>query len=151
MLLALCFPNWNQTWLCWLALGPVLSAIWFGPAPARRRWLRDALLGYTAGLVFFTVTFWWLDSLAPLFHSPWLAGIPPLLACYLSLYFAFWGWVMGLLPRGAIRSFLSSGRNLAHRPGRRLGLGRAGVAARLWCWAASAGTVWASRCTRISP
>ena len=112
LLLAFCFPGWDQGWLVWLALTPLIAAVWLGPRPARRAWLRDALLGYVAGLVFFSVTFSWLGApLAALFKNPWLVCLPPLLATYLALFFAFWAWFIGFLPRGET-SFLSSARNL---------------------------------------
>ncbi len=111
-LLALCYPGWDQGWLVWLALVPLIAAVWLSPRPGRRPWLRHALLGYVAGLVFFPVTFYWLGSpLAALFQNPWLICLPPLLATYLALFFAFWAWFIGLLPRGDT-AFLSSGRNL---------------------------------------
>jgi apolipoprotein N-acyltransferase len=111
-LLALAFPGWDQGWLVWVALTPLIAAVWLGPRPARRAWLRNALLGYVAGFVFFPVTFHWLGApLAALFQDPWLICLPPLLALYLALYFAFWAWFIGLLPRGDTR-FLSSGRNI---------------------------------------
>jgi len=112
VLLALCYPGWDQGWLVWIALTPLIAAIWLSPRPARRAWLRHALLGYVAGLVFFTVTFHWLGSpLAALFQNPWLIFLPPLLSTYLALFFAFWGWFIGFLPGGDPR-FLSSGRNV---------------------------------------
>jgi apolipoprotein N-acyltransferase len=113
-LLALCYPGWDQGWLVWLALTPLIAAVWLSPPanPARRPRLRNALLGYVSGLVFFAITFYWLGSpLAALFRNPWLICLPPLLATYLALFFAFWAWFIGLLPRGDT-SFLSSGRNL---------------------------------------
>ena len=112
VLLALCYPGWDQGWLIWLALTPLITAVWLSPRPGRRAWLRDALLGWVTGIVFFTITFAWLGApLAALFHNRWLAGIPPLLSLYLGLFIAFWSWFIGLLPRGDT-SFLSSGRNV---------------------------------------
>jgi len=112
LLLALCFPAWDQGWLAWLALTPLIAAVWFSPRAGRRPWLRDALLGYTAGFVFFSTTFYWLGSpLAALFGNPWLVSLPPLLAAFLALYFAFWSWFLGGLPRGET-AFLSSARNV---------------------------------------
>src|SRR5438874_87026 len=52
LLLTFCFPRWNQTWLCWIALTPLICAVWFSPRPARRAWARNASLGYVAGIVF---------------------------------------------------------------------------------------------------
>lgn len=112
LFLALCFPDWNQGWLVWLALTPLIAAVWFSPRAKRRAWLQDALLGYVAGFVFFAVTFAWLGSpLAALFKNPWLVCLPPLLATYLGLFLAFWAWFIGWLPRGET-TFLSSGRNI---------------------------------------
>jgi apolipoprotein N-acyltransferase len=111
-LLALCFPFFNQGWLVWIALAPLISAVWFSRRARRRQWLRDTLLGYVAGLVFFTTTFAWLGGpLAQLFGNPWLITLPPLLSTFLGLYFAFWSWFIGFLPRGDTE-FLSSSRNV---------------------------------------
>ncbi len=33
LLLVLCLEPWNQQWLCWLALTPLLTALWFGQHP----------------------------------------------------------------------------------------------------------------------
>jgi len=80
--------------------------------PVRRPWLRHALLGYVTGLVFFSITFYWLGSpLAALFQNPWLICLPPLLSTYLGLFFAFWSWFIGFLP-GGDNHFLSSARNI---------------------------------------
>jgi len=97
LLLALCFAPWNCGWLSWIALTPLICAVWFS-APARGGgWRRRALLGYAAGLIFFTTTFFWLGALATLFEEPWLHGLPLLLALYLALYFALWAWFIGAL------------------------------------------------------
>src|SRR4030095_16968096 len=97
LLLALCFAPLNCGWLSWIALAPLICAVWFS-APARGGvWRRRALLGYTAGLIFFTATFLWLSALATLFEEPWLRGLPLLLALYLALYFALWAWFVGAL------------------------------------------------------
>ncbi len=119
ILLTLCFPRWNQTWLCWVALTPLISAIWFSNGGGKRPWLRKAALGYCAGFVFFFTVFNWLETVA-LFD--WFSPehtilrplcrqlLPLLLAAYMGLYFAFWGWFVGTLVRD--RTFLSSRRNL---------------------------------------
>ena len=72
------------------------------PATARRRGLCMAGLGYLAGGIFFTCTFWWLGStLAPLFDNPFLRGLPLLLAFYMALYVSIWSWFAGVvLARG---------------------------------------------------
>ncbi len=88
LLLAGCFPPWNQEWLCWIALTPLISAIWFSRNWGARDWVRCLGLGYCAGLTFFWVVFRWLTTVTA---PGWFA-----LAFYLALYIAFWGWVLGL-------------------------------------------------------
>src|SRR5205823_8828511 len=104
-----CFPPFNQSWLCWIALTPLIVAVWFSGANSRRRWLRNLLLGYLAGVVFFTVTFGWLGALGDLYQSFFLHGLSFLLSIYLGLHFAFWAWFVGLIRRPA---FIASWRNL---------------------------------------
>ncbi|HET9418712.1 MAG TPA: apolipoprotein N-acyltransferase [Chthoniobacterales bacterium] len=109
LLCTACFPPFNIGWICWIALTPLISAIWFSRGDAKRRWLRNLLLGYVGGLVFFTAAFSWLGSLGVLFESPPLRGLSFLLAIYLGMHFAFWAWFVGLITP---REFLSSGKNL---------------------------------------
>ena len=114
LLLALCFAPWNITPLAWVALAPLICAIWFSretKRPARRA----ALLGYVAGLVFFTAVFYWLGALAPLFEEPWLYALPLLLALIFGFYFAFWAWFLArvLAPDPEQRMFRNSWSNLA--------------------------------------
>ena len=95
-----CFAPFSRGWLCWIALTPLIVAIWFSGKNSKRRWLRDLLLGYVAGIVFFTGTFSWLGSLGTLFENFWLHGLSLLLALYLAMHFAFWSWFAGLVrPR----------------------------------------------------
>lgn len=109
VLLACCFAPWNHGWLCWIALVPLIGATWFSASTPRRQFA----LGYFAGLVFFTSTFYWLGSLGKLFGTAWLLGLPLLLAAYFGVYFGFWTWLLGRLVDGAAPSaFLSSRRNL---------------------------------------
>ncbi len=109
LLYAVCFAPFNQSWLCWIALTPVTMAVWFFGENSKRRWLRNALIGYVAGIVFFTCAFSWLGALGTLFENFWLRGLSLLLSIYLALYFAFWSWFIGLIKP---RNFLSSGQNL---------------------------------------
>lgn len=110
LLVAFCYPPFNQGWLCWIALTPLISALWFSNETGRLVWLKKAGLGYLAGLVFFTITFKWLSSLGVLFGNKSLFLIPPLLALYLGLYLAFWGWFTGVFVNE--REFPQSRRNL---------------------------------------
>ncbi|HCP90496.1 MAG TPA: apolipoprotein N-acyltransferase, partial [Spartobacteria bacterium] len=95
-----CFPPFNQSWFCWVALTPLIAATWFSGENSKRRWLRDLLLGYVAGIVFFTGIFGWLGSLGTLFENFWLHGLPLLLSLYLGMNFAFWSWFCGLVRPG---------------------------------------------------
>jgi apolipoprotein N-acyltransferase len=100
---AACFAPFNQAWLCWIALTPLLAAVWFSGNNSRRRWLRNLLLGYVAGIVFFTAAFYWLGALGTLFENFSLHGLPLLLSLYLGMHFAFWSWFVGLIrPRETV-------------------------------------------------
>ncbi|MEI6562533.1 MAG: apolipoprotein N-acyltransferase [Verrucomicrobiota bacterium] len=101
-LLALCFPcsrQWDASWLCWVALAPLIAAIWFGGGTV----LRAAQLGYVAGLVFFWGVFSWLRTVSDL---GWF-----LLPFYLALFPAAWAAFLCAARRGA-GDFTRSGANL---------------------------------------
>ena len=109
-LLALCFPPFDQSWLCWIALTPLIAAVWFSNENSARRFLlRNLSLGYLAGIVFFTITFGWLGALGDLYQSFFLHGLSFLLSIYLGLHFAFWAWLLGLLKP---KMFTASWKNL---------------------------------------
>src|SRR5437879_7842080 len=84
-----CFAPFDQSWLCWIALTPLIAAVWFSGENSRRRWLRNLFLGYLAGIVFFTATFGWLGALGDLYRSFFLHGLSLLLSIFLGLSFAF--------------------------------------------------------------
>jgi apolipoprotein N-acyltransferase len=92
LLSAGCFAPFNYDWLCWIALTPLLAAIWFSDGESRRRWARDLSLGYVAGLAFFWVVFSWLHTVTV---PGWI-----LVGLYMAFYFAFWSWFCGLLRPG---------------------------------------------------
>ena len=111
---AACFPPFNQDWLAWIALTPLIAATWFSGKSARGPWLRNLLLGYVSGLVFFTTGFSWLGSLGILFDNVWLCGLPLLLSLYLALHWAFWGWFVSFIaPRGFTTSWRKGARYLS--------------------------------------
>ncbi|PYJ03720.1 MAG: apolipoprotein N-acyltransferase [Verrucomicrobia bacterium] len=88
-----CFAPFNLTWLCWIALTPLIAAIWFSGRESRLPWLRNLLLGYVAGLAFFWTALSWLTTVTVL---GWFV-----LAFYMAIYFALWAWFCGLVrPRG---------------------------------------------------
>ena len=84
-----CFAPFEQGWACWIALTPLLAAVWFSGAGSKRRWLRDLLLGYVAGVVFFWGVFSWL-------HTVTVPGLV-LVGLYMGVYFAIWSWFAGLV------------------------------------------------------
>jgi apolipoprotein N-acyltransferase len=92
LLSAGCFAPFNYDWLCWIALTPLLAAIWFSGGESKRRWARDLFLGYVAGLAFFWVVFSWL-------HTVTVPGCI-LVGVYMAFYFAAWSWLCGLLRPG---------------------------------------------------
>jgi apolipoprotein N-acyltransferase len=92
LLYAACFPPFNYDSLCWVALIPLLAAIWFSGAQSKRRWARDILLGYVAGLSFFWCVFSWLRTVT---EPGWF-----LVGAYMALYVAFWSLLCGLLRPG---------------------------------------------------
>ena len=109
LLCTACFAPFNQSWLCWIALTPLIAAVWFSGRNSKRLWLRNLALGYVAGVVFFTATFSWFGSLGVLYENFWLRELSLLLSIYLGLNFAFWSWFIGLIAPG---DFLKSWRNL---------------------------------------
>jgi apolipoprotein N-acyltransferase len=111
--MALSYPPVNCGGLIWFALTPLICAVWFRPGLRTGR--RAFALGYVAGVVFFTATFYWLNALGVLFAAPLLRGLPLLLALYLALYPACFAWFLDriLVPRPEDRVFPDSWRNLA--------------------------------------
>jgi apolipoprotein N-acyltransferase len=96
LLYALCFAPFNLTWFCWIALTPLIAAIWFSGRESSHAWLRNLLLGYVAGLTFFWIVFSWLTTVTVL---GWFV-----LQFYMAIYFAIWAWFCGLLrPRAGKR------------------------------------------------
>src|SRR5438105_13280521 len=94
-LYAACFPPFNLTWLCWIALTPLIAAIWFSGGESRHPWLRNLLLGYVTGLTFFWIVFSWLATVTIL---GWFV-----LEFYMAIYVAIWAWFCGVVrPRPKI-------------------------------------------------
>jgi apolipoprotein N-acyltransferase len=109
VLATLCFAPFEQTWLCWFALTPLLAAVWFSGEGTKRRWLREMLLGYLAGVVFFWSVLSWL-------HTVTVSGLI-LVGLYMGLYFAIWSWIAGFFrPRrsGILRDLQAAPQ--AHSP-----------------------------------
>ncbi len=89
VLYAGCFPPFHYDWLCWIALIPLLAAVWFSGGQSKRRWLRDLLLGYVAGFAFFWIVFSWLQTVTV---PGWF-----LVGLYMAFYLAAWAWFCGRL------------------------------------------------------
>ena len=109
------FPNWDHAWLAWIALTPLLAAIWLPAAdPANRtrsKWIRwlfqpgPFLLGYVTGAFFFLPSIYWMSEVT---GPGWF-----FFTLYLAVYPAIWAWLMaGAFRPGSIESFLRSGFNL---------------------------------------
>ncbi len=118
VLLTICYPRFENGWLVWSALTPLVCATWFRPpATAATRWRRVLWSlgpGYLTGAIFFTATFHWLGSLAKLYGSPILLSLPVLLGLFFALYVAVWSWFLQVLVApGDARRFPNSWRNLA--------------------------------------
>ena len=109
VLTVLCFAPFEQTWICWIALTPLLAAVWFSGEGTKRRWLRDLFLGYVAGVIFFWGVFSWL-------HTVTVPGMV-IVGLYMGVYFALWAWLAGLLrPRTAVARARAAAQRLADRP-----------------------------------
>src|SRR5438046_1329472 len=61
-----CFAPFNFTWLCWIAVTPLIAAVWFSGKESRHRWLHNLLLGYVTGLTFFWTAFFLLTTVTVL-------------------------------------------------------------------------------------
>lgn len=93
VLLGVGYPPWGLGDLVWVALIPLVWAVWFCPPSLRRNQLRVAGLGYVCGLVFFTMTASWLTTLT------WPGTI--LLILYFAFYFAGWTLFAHALVQGS--------------------------------------------------
>lgn len=90
-LVALCFPPFEQDSLAWIALTPLIAALWFSPRAGRLRPLRLFGLGYVAGLAFFWISLFWVTEVTRL---GWF-----IFAFYLALFPALWALFAGIVCR----------------------------------------------------
>lgn len=110
LLLTLAYAPFNQSWVVWIGLTPVVAAILFGPRAERRPFPRWFLLGYVAGLVYFLGSLHWLTTVTV---GGWAA-----LSFYLALFPGVWAALTGIFARAACDVsgerpvWLSSRRNL---------------------------------------
>ncbi len=84
-----CFAPFDQGWLCWIALTPLLTAVWFSGEKSKRRGRRDLALGFVAGCAFFLTAFFWLTTVT---GPGWF-----LVSLYMATYYAIFGWFCGIV------------------------------------------------------
>lgn len=88
ILLFLAFPPADQGFLVWIGLIPLFAVLWRGPRPACfRDHLKNALCGYTCGLFFYGLSFWWINEVSSLGYIPF--------TLYLAVYPAVWAALAG--------------------------------------------------------
>ena len=91
LLLALCFAPVDQGGFAWIALTPLLAALWFSKPWAKHDDWRQLLLGYVTGLGYFLGSLHWLITVTTL---GWFA-----LSAYLAIYPAVWAVITGVMLR----------------------------------------------------
>ena len=109
VLLALCYAPVGWGGLAWVALAPLLAALWFSEPWTRREGGRLFLLGYVTGLGYFLGCFHWLVTVTV---PGWI-----LLCLYLAVYPAVWAVFVGVWkprqsPFEANPVWMKSGNNL---------------------------------------
>ena len=103
--MALCYPGFELGGLCWLALVPLVCAVWFSASAKRREWLRVAGLGFVFGIVFFAISSYWLTTLTAPGYG--------LLVVFFAVYPAVWTlFLRALVKGGEDTRWLSSLHNL---------------------------------------
>lgn len=103
-LLALAYPPFEWDWLAWVALTPLLAALWLVPqASGLREHRRLFGLGWIFGAVFFLISLSWVIEVTT---AGWIA-----LSLYCALYPAIFSWLVGWALRP--RVWTSSRINLA--------------------------------------
>lgn len=108
--MALCFAPFGLGDLSWVALAPLICAVWFSRPWERRERVRLAGLGFVFGAAYFGGSLFWLTTLTA---PGWVA-----LSLYMAVYPAVWTLYLGTFctPRGAGRDgrpvWLSSWGNL---------------------------------------
>ena len=109
LLLSLCYAPVNQGGLAWVALTPLIAALWFGPHWGKRENERLLLVGLLGGFGYFLGSLHWLITVTV---PGWIA-----LSLYLAVYPALWAWFVGTVARPVDKDasgmiWLSSANNL---------------------------------------
>ena len=81
-----------MSWLVWLAMVPMMVALWFMvPGSGWRRAARAAMCGWIGGCAFFLINLWWITE---------VSGVGWIAVClYLAMYFAPWAAVIATIGR----------------------------------------------------
>ena len=77
----------------WIGFLPLLTALWYGRRrEGKRGMLAYALYGWMFGVVFYGISFWWVNEVSTL-------GYIPLMIFYGGLFPGLWALVMGVFFR----------------------------------------------------
>lgn len=114
-LLVFGFPNWNQEWLVWLGLLPLLIVLWNPQYKAS-----GFKAGYLAGLAFFIPNLAWVRHSsrvqAGAIDDSWIGLGPEMmgfgaligLSAYCAVYFGLWGWFVSRCAKPDIAKITKS-------------------------------------------
>ena len=122
----------------WIGFLPLLTALWYGRRrEGKRGMLAYALYGWMFGVVFYGISFWWVNEVSTL-------GYIPLMIFYGGLFPGLWALVMGVFFRPDARPL----------PDAKLAAKERRAAWKAWAMgdilpSASAGTIWEWPCTEI--
>src|SRR4029453_17356368 len=110
-LLALSFPRYGHPAIAWVALTPLIVALWHHALAVRTLWSRRAfLLGLTTGLAYFAGTIYWTGGVMAQYGGlnwPVAGPVAGVLIGYLPLFPACFGFTTHALvarygPRGLV-------------------------------------------------
>lgn len=77
----------------WIGFLPLLTALWYGPRrKGKKGSLAYALYGWLFGVVYYGISFWWVNEVSTL-------GYIPLMIFYGGLFPGIWAWAMGVFFR----------------------------------------------------
>ncbi|MGD2029973.1 MAG: apolipoprotein N-acyltransferase, partial [Desulfobacterales bacterium] len=102
VLLTLSFPKAGLSWLAWVALVPLLTAL------RNLSFKNGFYLGLCAGIThYLTLLYWLAYAMSTYGHLPFYAAVPILflLSAYLALYVAVFSTVLICLPRRPVFLF----------------------------------------------
>ncbi|MFR4437258.1 MAG: hypothetical protein ACLT8C_06190 [Akkermansia muciniphila] len=93
ILMACAFIPVDWSGCVWIGFLPLLTALWYGRRrEGKRGILAYALYGWVFGVVFYGISFWWVNEVSTL-------GYIPLMIFYGGLFPGLWALVMGVFFR----------------------------------------------------